>query len=38
MKIFDIKILQQDKIDESLEDDTLTDNNKVKVYNDSWIQ
>lgn len=37
MKIFGI-ILQQDKVDGSFEDDTLTSDNKTKVYNDSWIQ
>ena len=31
-------ILQQDKVDGSLEDNTLTSDNKTKVYNDSWIQ
>lgn len=34
-KIFGI-ILQQDKVDGTLEDDTLTAT--TKVYNDSWIQ
>lgn len=34
-KIFGI-ILQQDKVDGSLENDTLTAT--TKVYNDSWIQ
>lgn len=36
-KIFGI-ILQQDKVDGSLEDSTLTSDNRTKVYNDSWIQ
>ena len=35
MKIFGV-ILQQDKVDETLADDTLT--TTTKVYNDSWIQ
>lgn len=34
-KIFGV-ILQQDKVDETLADDTLTAT--TKVYNDSWIQ
>lgn len=34
-KIFGI-ILQQDKVDETIADDTLTAT--TKVYNDSWIQ
>ena len=36
-KIFGV-ILQQDKVDETLADDTLTSDNRTKVYNDSWIQ
>ena len=36
-KIFGI-IIQQDKVDGSFEDDTLTSDNRTKVYNDSWIQ
>ena len=37
MKIFGV-ILQQDKVDKTLADDTLTSDNRTKVYNDSWIQ
>ena len=35
MKIFGVT-LQQDKVDRSFEDDTLTSDNRTKVYNDSY--